>query len=178
MHTFQGGREVLHPKAPYDTKWDELTTLQTSQSAGAACTRFQCLLQTILPVPTQHKLTKAGLGVPRTALGRAQRMPVDMLLLQSQQKGVPGTDSNACSKGASNPKHFGCAARVIWYFPTWSASSPGQQDRDAAETSSFQRITPGSGEVCNFWQSQDVQREKELLCSLFHTAATQGPAIT
>lgn len=52
-----------------------------------------------------------------------------------------------------------CCNRVIWYFPTWSASSPGQQDRDAAETSSFQRIIPGSGEVCNFWQSQDGLRK-------------------
>lgn len=58
------------------------------------------------------------------------------------------------------PEHLGCAVtQLIWYFPTWSASYPGQQDRDAAETSFFQRITPGSGEVCNFWQSLDGLRK-------------------
>lgn len=121
--------------------------------------RFQCLLQTILSVPAQHKHTKAELGAPRTALWWDQRMPVDMLLLQSQQKGVPGTDSvweaMPAAKGLPTRAPWLCRNRVIWYFPTWSASSPGQQDRDAAETSFFQRITPGSGEVCDFWQSLD-----------------------
>lgn len=121
--------------------------------------RFQCFLQTILPAPAQHKHAKSEGGVPRTALGRDQRMPVAMLLLQSQQKGVLGTDTvweaMPAAKELPTRAPWLCCSNVIWYFPTWSASSPGQQDRDAAETSSFQRITPGSGEVCNFWQSPD-----------------------
>lgn len=90
-------------------------------------------------------------------------VPVDVLLLQSQQKGVPGTDSvweaMPAAKGLPTRAPWLCCNTVIWYFPTWSASSPGQQDRDAAETSFFQRITPGSGEVCNFWQSLDGLRK-------------------
>lgn len=74
--------------------------------------RFQCLLQSILSVPAQHKQTKAELGVPRTTLGRDQRMPV--LLLQAQQKGVQGQIS-LCGKQSLQqrgfqPEHLGWAA--------------------------------------------------------------------
>lgn len=60
---------------------------------------------------------------------------------ESNQKGLPGTDSVweaiPAAKGLQTRAPWLCCSRVIWYFPTWSASSPGQQERDVAETSFF-----------------------------------------
>lgn len=120
--------------------------------------RFQCLLQSILSVPAQHKQTKAELGVPQN--NTWVRSEDASAAPAGPAEGCAGTDFPVW-EAKPTAKRFPTRApwlschRVIGYFPTWSASSPGQQDRNAAETSSFQRITPGSGEVCAFWQSQD-----------------------
>lgn len=157
---FREAGKFCNPKAPYGTKWDQLTPLHTSQPAGAVRAPQQSSRQ-ISVLAADHPLCASKTQAHQSRVG----CPQNSTWARSEgasaaPAGVPGTDSPLweampAAKGLPTRAPWLCCHRVIGYFPTRSASSPGQQDRDAAETSSFQRITPRSGEVCNFWQSQD-----------------------
>ena len=76
--------------------------------------RFQRLLQTILSVPVGHNHIKTELGVLRTASLQDQKMPLNVLLLQSPTRracqGQTVCGKQCLQQRGFKPEHLGRAA--------------------------------------------------------------------
>lgn len=104
--------KLCNPKAPSDPKWDQLTTLQTSQSAGAEhalqeSSRQISALATDHPLCTRITQThQSRAGWPQNSTWArsedASGCAAPAVPAEGRARDRQCVGSNACSKGASN----------------------------------------------------------------------------